>query len=334
MDGTSRLFVEHSSGINKATFCSTGERILIDNKETTGKYSIQNLVTGKIVGISPSPNQYYCSVEWWGNRCDALLAYPSSILDSHGGCWSYPVLIDMNGNSHVVGTSAAFPYYDAAVSPSGAYLAYSDRGHPLLYHWGNGSTPLNFDKEVFPGCSYGFYYPSWSSDSSKVAWAVTGYMNGPSVEGIAIYDLSGNKFTFLYPFSALDSYFTNMAWDPKQDYLMVHSRGNRLSVIKPDGTELFYVDKTVWQYLSPDGAWIAYGVYTNTGTIAYIISSDGQELHELSTSLNFTHWSPDSRYLVYQDRNGYVMVQTGEWVPYRLHLPSGAKLMDWVVNTP
>ena len=336
-NGRSRLPVKNNLGKYTAKFCSTGESILVDkNGDATHRYMVQNLVTGKALDINASPDQYYCSVDWLGNRCDTLLAYPAFLPDPYSRCFSYPVLIDMNGNINVIGTSSSSPYYRAAVSPNGEYIAYSDRGHPILYKWGNGSIPLNFDQDVFPGCDYYFYYPTWSSDSNKVAWEVMGRINGSRVEGIGIYDLHSNTSTFLYPYAVdLDPHL-NITWNPKQDYLLVRSRtdSSPLSVIKPDGTTLFYLDNAQLHNWSPDGEWLSYGVNTSTGTIQYVISSDGHELHALSHGWNFFDWSPDSRYLVYQDHDGYVIVKTGEWVPYRLHLTSGAKLMDWINQAP
>jgi Tol biopolymer transport system component len=342
-NGSSRLPVKNNLGIYKAKFCSTGESILVDkNGNASDKYMVQNLVTGKTVDITASPDQYFCSIDWLGNRCDTLLAYPMLSSGPSSDCISYPVLIDMNGNINIIGTSSSSPYNKAAVSPNGEYIAYSDRGHPILYKLGNGSVPLNFDQEVFPGCGYSFIYPTWSGDSSKVAWEVMGRINGSRVEGIGIYDLPGNTSTFLYPFALVDMSLVNIAWNPKHDYLLVHSRAidrNPLSVIKPDGTTLFYLDNAVLQNSipddnwSPDGEWLSYSVYESIGYMQYVISSDGQVLHALSPGY-FIDWSPDSRYLVYQDHNGYVLVKTGEWVPYRLHLPSGAKIMDWINQTP
>ena len=337
-NGSSRLPVKNNLGIYKAKFCSTGESILVDkNGNASDNYMIQNLATGKTIDITASPDQYFCSIDWLGNRCDTLLAYPMFSSGPRSGCFSYPVLIDMNGNINVIGTSSSSPYCNAAVSPNGEYIAYSDRGDPVLYKLGNGSIPLNFDQDVFPGCDYSFFDPTWSGDSTKVAWEVMGSIDGSSVEGIGIYDLPGNTSTFLYPYAVVDADpYLNIAWNPKQDYLLVRSRtdGSPLSVIKPDGTTLFYLDNAVLHNWSADGEWLSYGVYTSTGTIQYVISSDGHELHALSPGSNFIDWSPDSRYLVYQDHDGYVIVKTGEWVPYRLHLPSGAKIMDWINQTP
>jgi len=343
-NGNSRLPVMNNFGMYKAKFCSTGESILVDkNGDATHKYMIQNLVTGKTVDITASPDQYFCSVDWLGNRCDALLAYPMLISDPRSGCWSYPVIFDMNGNSNIIGTSSPSPYYKAAVSPNGEYIAYSDRGHPILYKWGNGSIPLNFDQDAFPGCDYSFYYPAWSGDSNKVAWEVMGRINGSSVEGIGIYDLPGNTATFLYPYPMVDFAWPNIVSNPEQDTLQICTFRNEttsLTVIKPDGTTVFYLDEAILGDWSPDGEWLSYGVHESTGYMEYVISSDGKELHALSpgwsilTVNSYIDWSPDSRYLVYQDHDGYVIVKTGEWVPYRLHLPSGAKLMDWINQAP
>ena len=152
-NGSSRLPVMINLGMYKAKFCSTGESILVDkNGDATHRYTVQNLVTGKTVDITASPDQYFCSIDWLGNRCDTLLAYPMLRSDPYSGCSSYPVLIDMNGNINIIGTSSSSPYYKAAVSPNSEYIAYSDRGHPILYKLGNGSIPFNFDQDVFPGC--------------------------------------------------------------------------------------------------------------------------------------------------------------------------------------
>ena len=343
-NGSSRLPVMINLGMYKAKFCSTGESILVDkNEDATHRYMVQNLVTGKTVDITASPDQYFCSLDWLGNRCDTLLAYPMLISDPQSGCFSYPVLIDMNGNINVIGTSSSSPYYKAAVSPNGEYIAYSDRGDPVLYKWGNGSIPLNFDQDVFPGCDYSFFYPAWSGDSSKVAWEVMGRIDGSHVEGIGIYDLHSNTSTFLYPYPMVDFGWPNIVWNPKQDTLQIRTFRNEttsLTVIKPDGTTVFYLDEVILGDWSPDGEWLSYGVHESTGYMEYVISSDGKELHALSPGWkilavnSYIDWSPDSRYLVYQDHDGYVIVKTGEWVPYRLHLPSGAKIMDWINQTP
>ena len=342
-NGSSRLPVKNNLGMEKAKFCSTGESILVDkNGDTTHKYMIQNFVTGQTVDIIARPDQYFCSVNWLGNRCDALLAYPMLITDPRSGCWSYPVIFDMNGNSNNIGTSSSSPYYKAAVSPNGEYIAYSDRGHPVLYKWGNGSIPLNFDQDVFTGCDFSFFDPSWSGDNNKVAWIVNGRINGSSVEGIGIYDLHSNTSTFLYPYAVADMSFVNIAWNPGQYFLLFRTfltSSTDLSLIKLDGTTLFYLDKAGLQWSpddnwSPDGKWLSYSVHESLGYIQYVISSDGKELHALSPGLYFIYWSPDSRYLVYQDHDGYIIVKTGEWVPYRLHLPSDAKIMDWINRAP
>ncbi len=343
-NGSSRLPVMINLGMHQAKFCSTGESILVDkNGDATHKFLIKNLVNGKTVDITASPDQYFCSVDWLGNRCDALLAYPMLISDHRTGCWSYPVILDMNGNIDIIGTSSSSPNYEAAISPNDEYIAYSNRGHPVLYKMENGSIPLNFDQKVFPGCGYQFFGPTWSGDSTKVAWEAMGQINYSLVVGIAIYDLPGNTTTFLYPYPMEDFGWPNIDWNPKQDTLQIrtyHKETTGLTVIKPDGTTVFYIDEAILGDWSPDGEWLSYGVNESTGYIEYVISSDGKELHALSPGRSilafnrFIDWSPDSRYIVYQGHDGYVIVMTGEWVPYRLNLPSDAKIMDWINPAP
>jgi Tol biopolymer transport system component len=156
---------------------------------------------------------------------------------------------------------------------------------------------------IFPKSFTGFHIavnPAWSPDSRRIAWQLFGIPTAQDENSaLAILDLDSLSVTVLHKYPIIGG-----------------------SGIGPD--------HLAW---SPDGKWLAaanQGELAEDGKVSlWVINPDGSEEHHIASG-DLPIWSPDGTILLYTDGEATFAVNTKEWKPFRVLLPEGARVIDWV----
>jgi Tol biopolymer transport system component len=265
-----------------------------------------NMSSGEVKQLTNTPDVDEHGYRWWPER-NNVIVFNFVPEDEIGPWYGYLGAFDFVTGENIIiddqhGSGSSF-----GLSPDGERIAYIEGSQPMIYTWGQGSEPIDFQSL---GLEYSsFSAPAWSPDGQLVAFHAGG---GAIEEGIGgresatvIYDPRDNSVDVLH------RYF---------------SHGQR------GGPE------NAW---SPDGEWLA---VVNIGEIGdgigpmalWVMRPDGSEEHHLGFA-SPPVWSPDGKYLIYpqwvigsSEPHPVVVVEAGVWEPTEIEGLEGSFLDKWI----
>lgn len=241
------------------------------------------------------------------------------IAGANGGC-------NIFVTSDTDGLSTQLTYEDSALmwtpswAPDGNSIAFSSivRGAPgvakvyTVPSTGGASIQITPDSLTIQGCD-------WSPDGTHIVFDA----DSPHAHGICIWTvrLSDGKITQVTKDSPYDGW---PKYSPDGSKIAFESnRGGTESIpirvwtVFADGTNFQQVTKQGGDFpcWSPDGKWIAFTSNRNGNYDIYVVSADGGEEIQITTSPNHEvrpAWSPDGKKIAF-DTNAYPS-EPGVWV--------------------
>ncbi|MGB7538310.1 MAG: hypothetical protein WBM17_07200 [Anaerolineales bacterium] len=257
---------------------------------------ILDLATGKTRNLTKTNDRLERYYQWWPAHPD-LIVFQYQPAEDPGPDAGYLASIKPDGTNYLLLDEESRSFSPAALSPDGQSIAYDRAGQPWVYNFGAGKMP------IFPKSFTGFHLavnPAWSPDSRRIAWQLFGIpTEQDNNNAVGILELDALAVTELHNYSVAGG-----------------------SGIGPD--------HLAW---SPDGKWLAVanqGELAEDGKISlWVMRPDGSEEQHLGPG-DLPIWNPDGTILLYTTDDGTFAVKTGEWAPFRVMLPEGARVIDWV----
>ncbi len=257
---------------------------------------ILDLASGKTRNLTKTNDRLERYYQWWPAHPDLIVFHYQPVEDP-GPDAGYLASIKPDGTNYLLLDEETRSLSPAALSPDGQSIAYDRAGQPWVYNFSAGKMP------IFPKSFTGFHFavnPAWSPDSRRIAWQLFGIpTEQDNNNAVGILDLDALTVAELHNYSVIGG-----------------------SGIGPD--------HLAW---SPDGKWLAVanqGELAEDGKISlWVMSPDGGEEHHIGTG-DLPIWNPDGTILLYTDGDATFAVKTGEWEPFRVMLPEGARVIDWV----
>jgi hypothetical protein len=257
---------------------------------------ILDLTSGKARNLTKTGDRIEKYYQWWPAHPD-LIVFQYQLVGDEGPDAGFLASMKPDGTNVLLLDEESGSLSPAALSPDGQSIAYDRAGQPWVYNFSGGKMP------IFPKSFTGFHMtvnPAWSPDSRKIAWQLFGMPTAQDQNSaLAILDLDSLSVTVLHKYPIIGG-----------------------SGIGPD--------HLAW---SPDGKWLAaanQGEFTEDGKVSlWVMSPDGSEEHHIGSG-DLPVWNPEGTILLYADGEATFAVKTGEWEPFRVLLPEGARVIDWV----
>jgi Tol biopolymer transport system component len=283
-----------------------GTGFLFAGSAYSGDIFYYNMSSGEVTQLTHTPDVQEGGYRWWPERNNIIVF--NFVPEDEIGPWNgYIGAFDfVTGETTIIddqhGSGSAF-----GLSPDGERIAYVEGSQPVIYTWGEGAEPIDFQALGLEFSS--FSAPAWSPDGQLVAFHAGGGAEEAGTGGresaTVIYDPRDNSAAVLHRYV---------------------SHGQR------GGPEI------AW---SPDGAWLAVVNPGETGDdigpmALWVMRPDGSEEHHLG----FTGppvWSPDGSYMIYPQweigasgPHPVVMVEAGVWEPIVMDDLAGSFLDKWI----
>ncbi len=257
---------------------------------------ILDLASGKTRNLTKNGDRIEKFYQWWPAHPD-LIVFQYQLVGDEGPGAGFLASMKPDGTNVLLLDEESASLSPAALSPDGQSIAYDRAGQPWVYNFSGGKMP------IFPKSFTGFHLavnPAWSPDSRKIAWQLFGMPTAQDENSaLAILDLDSLLVTVLHKYPVIGG-----------------------SGIGPD--------HLAW---SPDGKWLAaanQGELTGDGKVSlWVMSPDGGEEHHIGSG-DLPVWNPGGTILLYADGEATFAVKAGEWEPFRVLLPEGARVIDWV----
>jgi Tol biopolymer transport system component len=257
---------------------------------------ILDLETGKTRNLTKTNDRLERYYQWWPAHPDLIVFQYQPAEDPAPGA-GYLASMKPDGTNVLLLDEESRSYSPAALSPDGQSIAYDRAGQPWVYNFSAGKMP------IFPKSFTGFHLavnPAWSPDSRRIAWQLIGMpTEQDNNNAVGILDLDALAVSELHNYSVIGG-----------------------SGIGPD--------HLAW---SPDGTWLAVanqGELVEDGKISlWVMRPDGSEEHHIGSG-DLPIWNPDGTILLYTTSEGTFAVKAGEWTPFRILLPEGAQVIDWI----
>jgi Tol biopolymer transport system component len=257
---------------------------------------ILDLETGKTRNLTKTNDRLERYYQWWPAHPD-LIVFHYQPADNPGPDAGYLASMKPDGTNVLLLDEEVGSSSPAALSPDGQSIAYDRAGQPWVYNFSAGKMP------IFPKSFTGFHMavnPAWSPDSRRIAWQLIGIPTAQDKNNAAgILDFDSLTITELHTYSDIGGSGINphhLAWSPDGKWLAVANPGE----LAEDGEISLWV-------MRPDGS---------------------EEIHIGPGDLPI--WNPDGTILLYTTRDGTYAVKAGEWAPFRILLPEGAQVIDWI----
>lgn len=293
-----------------------GSKIVYSDGEYLGIVDVQ---TGREELVTQAVNRGGCCATWWPAHPNTVIfsSWPAGVdrgMGSQSGIFvGFLSALDAESGEVQVLDGERDTVDSLAVSPDGQRIAYSGGRIAWLYPWGS-SRPDVFDPAEFTVSAEGFQInsvikPTWSPDSTKIAWYVQGQQEGVFSLALGVFDFRQKTVQIINPYS-------------------------------PIGTDGF-PPAPVW---SPDGEWIAYVAWDEDRQDAglWVTRPDGSEQHPLATGsphslAGIPVWSPGGDWLFFSRSEGdglqasHWMANTETWERQPVTAPISAKgrIVDW-----
>ena len=247
-----------------------------------GDIWLMEVSTGSRRNITSTPDRDEASPIWVPGRPDIILF--GSDIEFGMGNSAYPTVINLDGTGYQILDPDTGGLRD--VSPNGEMFFYGGYEGTMLAHWWDLGTEV-FDPSDFNLTVEKLFVPAWSPDGSQVSWFVSGdFLDSEGTElGIAIFDLESTTAKLMHVYEPVGgSMFSNyLVWSPDGEWLAyttqneppASGRAPNLWVIRPDGTEEFYLGEgtvPVWRY---DGKYLAFQVLNEAQTEVVFLAKAG-----------------------------------------------------------
>ena len=262
LTGKSRLLLELSEHEWAYLSPNKTHALVFDYSFVNTNVPIQSTVdlhTGQWTPLYPQVGHNLCPFYWLNNQFLVTTLLPDEADPGYSCARGTPAYIRQDGTGLTIVDQSGFGYGSPAASPTGQSIAYDIEGEPRLYEWGKQNIRFDVTAYDFPIMSEAIFTdPSWSNSGEKLAWTVSGKLDGGKQQGIAVFDLRQKTSAFLFPYDVIDY------------------EGSRPEI--------------VW---SGDDNFILFGGYDNSEQdfIARILSIDGKTVRKLDRD-RFLRWSP------------------------------------------
>jgi Tol biopolymer transport system component len=266
-----------------------------------------NMSSGEVTQLTDTPDTYESGYRWWPERSNVIV-FNFVPEDENGPWYGYLGAFDFVTSEYIIiddqhGSGSTF-----GLSPDGERIAYIEGSQPMIYAWGQGSEPINFQALGLEYSSYSS--PAWSPDGNSIAFHAAGgsinQLTGARGSATVIYSTISETVMVLHPNSQQGQRGgPEISWSPD---------GTWLSVVNPGELEAGVGPMAMW-----------------------VMKPDGSEEHSLGFASSPT-WSPDGNYLIYHQwlpvgtsgPHKVVVVETGVWEPIVINELEGSMLEKWI----
>jgi len=265
-----------------------------------------DLGTGETHNLTNTSDLIEHSPEWWSVYPDKIFFNSVSVAEPGMG-GGLPAVINLNGSGyHVLNDMKGGPI---ALSPDGTIAFGCCDGPGVLERLDAGQT--EFHPEDYGISARKLFIPAWSPSGEQLAWLLGGDTLGPGLVwgvGLGVFDLQNKQVQILHNYAP-----------------------------QGGGEVPFYL---TW---SPDGAWIAFVTYSEVVELGrapalWVTRPDGSEEYFLGSGYN-PIWSPDGKYLVFNQNTGTppidlgYIVEADKWDSLQ-QLPFSGEIKSWNVVNP
>lgn len=314
-----------------------------DGQNRVNQYVV-DISTGNKIQIYPRDNLSICLFTWVPGHPDYLytVLLPEGADPGYSCQRGSPVLQPIDGSDLLILDPDLSGWSGPSISPNGELIAFNKEGQPWIYEWGK--TPRIFDTE-----SYGipqsdaveFSAPSWSPDSTKLAWIRLDRTQPEEQKHIIIFDIEEQTFNNIYPcrddtnFECGLNYFEgfpSIEWSGDGNYLsVVNFSLDYYSIFSVDGEYEKMLDDGFYSLeWSPLTAWYARIEGAESCLEVFIESADEQESHQVGCGRNLL-WSPDGNEVIFGEKAyGWWRVDINTWDVNQIDLPAESDIIDWV----
>jgi Tol biopolymer transport system component len=336
-----------------------GKRVLyLSGEPPYFQYSVIDLTTQQKKTLDPGVGYIFCHVDWWKNRPDMLVALVEPIELSGGmACRAVPGIVDANsGKTKLIGDKPSwYSLFDP--SPDGKTLAFGQDGEPWLYSLEQGSRKFPMEQYGFPTVKEAFVStPAWSPGGRYLAWLIHGKINGEDQQGVGVFDMRQKTSIFYHPYQVedVDGARGWILWDASEKSFILQN-----SMAADEFQRIFLDGHSVavkfFSHSSPDGSKFAYFVYDKNLRKAFVVVSNVATSESHMGNIPLTQsaqdwferkdvnwpedaqykyvqdfytsfWSSDSTYLSLSNDEQKFILNTMDFVLYRLDLAPEAKL--------
>jgi Tol biopolymer transport system component len=250
--------------------------------------------------------------------------------------------MSLDGSDLIVLDKGDSGWSSPSVSPNGEYIAFDKHGEPWLYEWGKTAHLFDTNRYGIPPSNVTeFSAPSWSPDSTKLAWIRLEKTEENEQKYIIIFDIKNQTFTSLYPCHdegnvacALYNFegSPHVKWSGDGNYLSVLNYGlDFYGIFSIDGQYERILDDGFYALeWSPSNAWYGRIAGTKSCLEVFIESADGQESHQVGCG-RILHWSPDGNELIFgEKKHGWWQVNIKDWRVNQIDMPHDSEIIDWI----